>query len=95
MITSEQNRRNHNLTAQEGVRNMSLVSPDKAELAVENHNEGSIVDTKRKTNSNSCDAMDIARAALASAERASAAARRAAELLNAKSDLFPLSREKS
>ncbi|KAK9114950.1 hypothetical protein Syun_021747 [Stephania yunnanensis] len=62
-------------------RDMSLVSPDRTLP----HSEPSNMNvTKPKSSSQSNDVMEIARAAIASAERASAAARRAAELVNSK-----------
>ncbi|KAL5726124.1 hypothetical protein ACHQM5_009194 [Ranunculus cassubicifolius] len=72
----------------EASKNMSLVSPDKAEVVGSKHNDRSVVDSKVKVSPNSCDAMEKARAAIASAERASAAARKAAELVNVKTGLL-------
>ncbi|KAF9590802.1 hypothetical protein IFM89_038394 [Coptis chinensis] len=93
IIPADQNRSRNVESANEAIRNLSLVSPGKAELSVSNHNVGSVIDAKRSS-SDSCDAMERARAAIASADRASAAARRAAELVNVNSG-FPRIQESS
>ncbi|KAK9091283.1 hypothetical protein Sjap_024460 [Stephania japonica] len=64
------------------IRDMSLVSPDHRTLP---HSEPSNLNLiKPKSSSQSNDVMEMARAAISAAERASATARRAAELVNSK-----------
>lgn len=62
----------------------SLVGPYTSEHVVTDHKAGPHGDQKREISSTSSDIMEKARAAIASAERASAAARAAAELVNVK-----------
>lgn len=63
----------------------SLVGPCTSEHLVTDHKAGPHGDQQREISSTSSDIMEKARAAIASAERASAAARAAAELVNVKS----------
>ncbi|XP_065856317.1 uncharacterized protein [Euphorbia lathyris] len=64
--------------------NLNSVDTNKIEASIENHTAGSVTDNKRGTASQSSDVLERARIAIASAERATAAARAAAELVNAK-----------
>ncbi|KAF5183064.1 Ist1-like protein [Thalictrum thalictroides] len=85
IIPSNQYQRNQSLeSARVSIGNMSLVSPDKAKLSVGSQNEKTKDNAKIETTSCTSDSMEMARIALASAERATAAARRAAELVNVK-----------
>lgn len=59
----------------------SLSSPDEVEHSIKSYNAGQVSDSK-ETRSQSSDILERARAAIASADRASAAARAAAELAN-------------
>ncbi|KAJ4960344.1 hypothetical protein NE237_020254 [Protea cynaroides] len=63
---------------------MSLIGHDGAERSLTNLSEGSMNNIKTETRSHSPDILEVARAAIASAERASASARAAAELVNVK-----------
>lgn len=63
----------------------SLVDPYTSEHVVTDRKAGPHGNQKREISSTSSDIMEKARAAIASAERASAAARAAAELVNVKS----------
>lgn len=67
----------------------SLVGPNRNEHLVTDHKDEPHGDWKRETSSASSDIMERARAAIASAERASAAARAAAELVNARASSQP------
>ncbi|OAY31326.1 IST1-like protein [Manihot esculenta] len=62
--------------------NTPLVDANAIEPTVRNHNTGSVTDAKREATAQSSDVLERARAAIASAERATAAARAAAELVN-------------
>lgn len=63
---------------------MPLLSNNEIEQSVKSSNVVPVSDFKRATPSQSSDVLERARAAIASAERASAAARTAAELVNVK-----------
>ncbi|XP_042488845.1 IST1-like protein [Macadamia integrifolia] len=63
---------------------ISLIGHDRAERSITNLSEGSFNNIKTETRSHSPDILELARAAIASAERASATARAAAELVNVK-----------
>lgn len=60
----------------------SLQVPDKNEDPISDHKSGLHGNKKSEISSNSCDILERARAAIAAAERASAVARAAAELVN-------------
>jgi hypothetical protein len=65
------------------------------EPSIKNYNAGLVSDVKRETRPQSTEILEKARAAIASAERASAAARAAAELVNVKFGSFKLEESKS
>ncbi|KAJ9163345.1 hypothetical protein P3X46_023022 [Hevea brasiliensis] len=62
--------------------NMLVVDANEIEPTFRNHSAVSVTDAKRQTTSPSSDVLERARAAIASAERATAAARAAAKLVN-------------
>ncbi|KAF2317782.1 hypothetical protein GH714_041095 [Hevea brasiliensis] len=62
--------------------NMLVVDANEIEPTFRNHSAVSVTDAKRQTTSLSSDVLERARAAIASAERATAAARAAAKLVN-------------
>ncbi|XVE84856.1 hypothetical protein DITRI_Ditri17bG0046000 [Diplodiscus trichospermus] len=66
------------------VNNVSLLSTSEIEPSAKNCTAGPVSDTKTETTSRSSDVLERARAAIASAEHATAAARAAAELVNVK-----------
>ncbi|WCJ33501.1 Regulator of Vps4 activity in the MVB pathway protein [Euphorbia peplus] len=74
--------------------NLNSVDTTKIEASIKNHTAGSVTENKRGTASQSSDVLERARAAIASAERATAAARAAAELVNA-NFIYPKQEEKS
>nr|KJB31433.1 hypothetical protein B456_005G191700 [Gossypium raimondii] len=63
---------------------MSKLTSSEIESSVKNGTAGPISDIKTETNSRPSDVLERARAAIASAERATAGARAAAELVNVK-----------
>lgn len=74
---------------------MPLLSNNEIEQSVKSSNVVPVSDFKRATPSQSSDVLERARAAIASAERASAAARTAAELVNVKFGSWKLEEGKS
>ena len=66
------------------VSNVTLFTSSEIEPSAKNYTAGSVGDIKIETTSRSSDVLERARAAIASAERATAAARTAAELVNVK-----------
>ncbi|KAK9226801.1 hypothetical protein WN943_011849 [Citrus x changshan-huyou] len=74
---------------------MPLLSNNETEQSVKSSNVVPVSDFKRETPSQSSDVLERARAAIASAERASAAARTAAELVNVKFGSWKLEEGKS
>ncbi|KAL5761302.1 hypothetical protein ACOSQ2_020140 [Xanthoceras sorbifolium] len=74
---------------------MPLLGTNEIEQSATNSNAAPTTDTKRETPSQSSDVLERARAAIASAERASAAARAAAQLVNVKFGSLKLEEGKS
>ncbi|KAL9267157.1 IST1-like protein [Drosera capensis] len=70
--------------------NNSLLSPKVIESPKGNNNKMPAAENQRETKPDSSEALERARAAIASAERASAAARAAAQLVNAEFGLWKL-----
>ncbi|KAK9276902.1 hypothetical protein L1049_006439 [Liquidambar formosana] len=81
-MSANSKQRNQSLQSPSAASNKSVSSPDIIEPLIESYDAGSVSDTKRETRSQSSDILERAQAAIAAAERASAAARAAAELVN-------------
>ncbi|KAJ9708189.1 hypothetical protein PVL29_000312 [Vitis rotundifolia] len=73
----------------------SSSSPDEVEHSIKSYNAGQVSDSKKETRSQSSDILERAQAAIASADRASAAARAAAELANITFGPWKLEEEQS
>lgn len=75
--------------------NAPFFGTNEIEPSIKNYDAGPVSDAKRVTRPQSTEILEKARAAIASAERASAAARAAAELVNVKYGSLKLEEGKS
>ncbi|XP_062159899.1 uncharacterized protein LOC133867204 isoform X2 [Alnus glutinosa] len=95
IIPTNTKQESHQPQAPSASSNAPFLGTNEIEPSIKNYDAGLVSDVKRETRPQSTEILEKARAAIASAERASAAARAAAELVNVKFGSFKLEESKS